>query len=110
MVVEDEPDPRSVRAHASKYGRKNGTDGDRGNDSATDASIDMSLIAWSWLFLALYIGLMLGLGLVAQRRVQHADDFATARGAYGPLFLALAFAASTASGVLDAAALNTLSR
>lgn len=58
----------------------------------------MSLIAWSWLFLVLYIGLMVGIGLVAQRRVRHADDFATARNSYGPLFLALAFAASTASG------------
>ena len=58
----------------------------------------MSLIAWSWLFLVGYIGLMVGVGLYAQRRIKHADDFATARGAYGPLFLALAFAASTASG------------
>ncbi|MEM1229791.1 MAG: sodium:solute symporter family protein [Pseudomonadota bacterium] len=58
----------------------------------------MSLVAWSWLFLVLYIALMVGIGLVAQRRVAHADDFATARGAYGPVFLAFAFAASTASG------------
>lgn len=58
----------------------------------------MSLIAWSWLFLVLYIGLMVGIGLVAQQRVRHADDFATARGSYGAVFLALAFAASTASG------------
>jgi len=41
---------------------------------------------------------MLGIGFYAQRRIRHADDFATARGAYGPYFLALAFAASTASG------------
>jgi len=46
----------------------------------------------------LYIGAMIGIGLFAQRKIQHADDFATARGGYGPLFLALAFAASTASG------------
>lgn len=58
----------------------------------------MSLVAWSWLFLVVYIGLMVGIGLVAQRRVKHADDFATARGSYGAGFLALAFAASTASG------------
>lgn len=58
----------------------------------------MSLTAWSWLFLVVYIGLMVGIGLFAQRRVKHADDFATARGSYGALFLALAFAASTASG------------
>lgn len=58
----------------------------------------MSLTEWSWLFLVLYIGLMLGLGLIAQRRIKHADDFATARNSYGPVFLAFAFAASTASG------------
>lgn len=58
----------------------------------------MSLAAWSWLFLVLYIGVMLGFGWLASRRVANADDFATARGSYGPWFLALAFAASTASG------------
>ena len=58
----------------------------------------MSLLAWSYLFLVVYIGAMLAIGVVGQRRVKHADDFATARGAYGPLFLAFAFAATTASG------------
>jgi Na+/proline symporter len=58
----------------------------------------MSLIAWSWLFLVVYVALMVGIGLVARKRVRHADDFATARGSYGAVFLALAFAASTASG------------
>lgn len=41
---------------------------------------------------------MLAFGLWAQRRVKHADDYATARGGYGPIFLAFAFAATTASG------------
>jgi SSS family transporter len=50
------------------------------------------------LFLSLYIGLMLVLGWIGSRRVRSADDFATARRSYGPLFLALAFAATTASG------------
>ena len=58
----------------------------------------MSLTQWSWIFLVLYISVMIGIGIYAQRQVKHADDFATARGAYGPFFLALAFAASTASG------------
>ena len=58
----------------------------------------MSLITWSWLFLALYIAGMLALGAVGQRRIRRADDFATARGGYGPLFLAFAFAATTTSG------------
>ena len=58
----------------------------------------MSLITWSWIFLFGYMSLMVGIGIYAQRQIKHADDFATARGAYGPVFLALAFAASTASG------------
>ncbi len=58
----------------------------------------MSLTTWSWIFLVFYIGLMVGIGIYAQRKIKHADDFATARGSYGPFFLALAFAASTASG------------
>ena len=58
----------------------------------------MTLIAWSWLFLVLYTGAMLVIGVVGKRRVKHADDFATARGSYGPVVLAFAFAATTASG------------
>ena len=58
----------------------------------------MSLAAWSYLFLVVYIGAMLAIGVVGQRRVRHADDFATARSGYGPLYLAFAFAATTASG------------
>lgn len=58
----------------------------------------MSLITWSWLFLMLYVAGMLALGVLGQRRIRHADDFATARGGYGPMFLAFAFAATTASG------------
>ena len=38
------------------------------------------------------------IGVYAQRKVKNADDFATARGSYGPFFLALAYAATTASG------------
>ena len=38
----------------------------------------MTLITWSWIFLVLYIGAMIGIGLFAQRKIQHADDFATA--------------------------------
>ena len=58
----------------------------------------MTLITWSWLFLVLYTGAMLAIGVIGKRRVKHADDFATARGAYGPWVLAFAFAATTASG------------
>ncbi|MEM7097392.1 MAG: sodium:solute symporter family protein [Pseudomonadota bacterium] len=58
----------------------------------------MDLTAWSWVFLVGYIGMMVAFGVIGQRRVGNADDFATARNAYGPLFLAFAFAATTASG------------
>lgn len=37
-------------------------------------------------------------GLLGSRKVRSADDFATARSGYGPVFLAFAFAATTASG------------
>jgi len=58
----------------------------------------MGLITWSWIFLVVYIGGMLAIGVIGQRKVKHADDFATARGSYGPVVLAFAFAATTASG------------
>ena len=41
---------------------------------------------------------MLGLGAWGTRRVKHADDYAVARQSYGPVALALAFAATGASG------------
>ncbi len=58
----------------------------------------MDLYSWSWLFLAIYILAMVVLGVMGSRRVTTADDFATARGSYGPLLLALAFASTVASG------------
>ena len=58
----------------------------------------MDLISWSWFFLVLYVALMLAFGLVGRKRIRSADDFATARESYGPVFLAFAFAATTASG------------
>ena len=56
------------------------------------------LIFWGWIFLVLYIGMMLLFGFVGMSRVKDSDDFATARGGYGPLFLAFAMTATTASG------------
>ena len=64
----------------------------------------MSLVVWSWIFLALYIGMMLVFGIIGQRKVTSGDDFATARSSYGPIFLAFAFAATTASGATTATA------
>ena len=58
----------------------------------------MTFITWSWIFLIAYIIAMLAIGVWGQRKVKRADDYATARGSYGPVFLAFAFAATTASG------------
>ena len=62
------------------------------------SAADAALRFWSWIFLVVYIGAMLALGAIGMRRIRGGDDFATARRSYGPLFLALAFAATTASG------------
>ena len=58
----------------------------------------MGLYTWSWFFLLGYVTVMVGFGLLGKRRVSGADDFATARGGYGPFLLALAFASTAASG------------
>lgn len=57
-----------------------------------------SLRFWSWLFLAIYIVIMIALGYQGMRVVKGSDDFATARGGYGLIFLAFAMTATTASG------------
>ncbi len=56
------------------------------------------LIFWGWLFLSFYIGMMLVFGIVGMRKVKNSDDFATARGSYGPIFLSFAMTATAASG------------
>jgi SSS family transporter len=60
--------------------------------------VDPSLRLWGWFFLAVYIGAMLVFGYLGMRRVRNSDDFATARGGYGPVFLAFALTATAASG------------
>ena len=60
--------------------------------------VDPSLRLWGWFFLAVYIGVMVAFGVIGMRRVRSSDDFATARAGYGPLFLAFALTATTASG------------
>ena len=42
--------------------------------------------------------MMVVFGIIGNKRVKNADDYATARGGYGPLFLALAFTSTAASG------------
>ncbi len=58
----------------------------------------MSLVTYSWIFLIFYIAMMVAFGVIGSRRVANADDYATARGGYGPIFLALAFTSTAASG------------
>lgn len=53
---------------------------------------------WSWSFLFLYMGAMIGFGYLGMRQVKTSDDFSTARGGYGMWFLAFAMTATTASG------------
>jgi len=60
--------------------------------------MDQELKFWTWVFFFLYTGIMLVCGVVGMRRVRGSDDYATARGGYGPLYLALAMTATTASG------------
>ncbi len=60
--------------------------------------VDPSLRLWGWFFLIVYIGVMMVFGYLGMRRVHSSDDFATARSSYGPLFLAFALTATTASG------------
>jgi len=60
--------------------------------------VDPSLRLWGWFFLVVYIGAMLAFGYIGMRRVRGSDDFATARGSYGPVFLAFALTATAASG------------
>ena len=59
---------------------------------------EIDLQTWSWFFLIFYIALMFVLGGMAMKRVESSDDFATARSSYGPIFLAFALTATTASG------------
>ena len=60
--------------------------------------MEPDLKVWTWIFFVLYTGIMLACGVLGMRRVRGSDDFATARRSYGPLFLALALTATTASG------------
>ena len=57
-----------------------------------------SLRIWSWVFLFLYVGAMIGFGYLGMRKVKTGDDFSTARGGNGMWFLAFAMTATTASG------------
>lgn len=58
----------------------------------------MSVVAWGWIFLVLYSGLMFYIGWVGMQRTSSSDDYATARSSYSGLVLGLSFMAMIASG------------
>ncbi len=60
--------------------------------------LDPALKTWSIVFLLMYIAIMVVCGIIGMRRVRSGDDFATARGSYGPVFLSFALVATAASG------------
>lgn len=79
--------------------RKDGTKQERANRyERRMLETDNHLTTWAWIFLCLYVGVMVICGLIGMRRVKSSDDFAVARGSYGPVFLAFALVATTASG------------
>ena len=57
-----------------------------------------TVVTWGWGFLLGYVVLIAGLGYIGYRRTNSQDDYATARGGFGFLALAFAYAATVASG------------
>lgn len=57
-----------------------------------------AIVTYGWMFLGAYVLLILGLGYWGWRRTDTQDDYATARGGFGFLALAFAYAATVASG------------
>ncbi len=59
---------------------------------------DTNIGAWGWIWVVVFLALFIGIGAYAMRKTKTEEDFAVARGAYGPFMLAFAFAATIASG------------
>lgn len=60
--------------------------------------VDVTVVTLGWGFLIAYTILLAGLGYIGYRRTSSQDDYATARGGFGFLALAFAYAATVASG------------
>jgi Na+/proline symporter len=58
--------------------------------------VDVGL--WGWVWIAAFLALFVGIGIYGMRKTKTGDDFAVARGAYGPYLLVFALAATVASG------------
>jgi len=70
-----------------------------------DTVAEGAVVRWGWIFLVAYVGLMMAFGFWGYRRVKSGvggessqDEYATARGGFGFLALAFAYAATVASG------------
>jgi SSS family transporter len=59
---------------------------------------DTNIGAWGWIWVVVFMLLFIGMGAYGMRKTKTEEDFAVARGSYGPFMLAFAFAATIASG------------
>ena len=60
--------------------------------------MDTYIGLWGWAWVTVFLALFIGIGVWGMRKTSNDEDFAVARGAYGPVTLAFAFAATIASG------------
>ena len=60
--------------------------------------MNSTVVLYSWIFMAIFIIMMLGLGFLGMKKTKSADDFATARSSYGPITIALVISAGISSG------------
>ena len=60
--------------------------------------MDTYIGLWGWAWVAVFLALFIGIGVWGMRKTSNDEDFAVARGAYGLVTLAFAFAATIASG------------
>ena len=60
--------------------------------------MDTNIGIWGWGWVGAFLALFIGIGVYGMRKTKNDEDFAVARGAYGPVTLAFAFAATIASG------------
>jgi sodium/proline symporter len=60
--------------------------------------MDTYIGLWGWVWVVVFLTLFIGIGIWGMKKTSTDEDFAVARGAYGPVTLAFAFAATIASG------------
>ena len=53
---------------------------------------------WGWVWVVVFLFIFVGMGAYGMSKTKTEEDFAVARGSYGPFMLAFAFAATIASG------------